>query len=148
MIRTVVRNASRRRVLAAGDVGRIAKAVFESHRIRDAECSVTFVSDGSIRRLNRVYLKRDRPTDVIAFRFGRGGKGSAERRFLGDVVISADRARAYAKRFGAAYRDELALYVVHGILHLLGHDDTGRKKRAEMRAKERSLMGSICARLT
>ncbi len=78
------------------------------------DLSVAVVTDDAIRALNRRFLGRDRPTDVLAFPLD-----EAE----GEVVVSADRAVREAERRGVPPLAELMLYVVHGILHLSGYDD-------------------------
>lgn len=100
--------------------------------------SVCVVDDAQIAKLNRKYLRADRATDVIAFSMdeGEGIKGSDA--VIGDVVISAEQALKQSKRFKISLRDELDLYLVHGILHLVGYDDlkSRDKKKMEKRQKE------------
>jgi probable rRNA maturation factor len=90
-------------------------------------CLVT--RDGELRRLNRQFLGRDFPTDVLSFREpGPGG-------FLGEIAISADRAAEQARVFGHSLADEIRILMLHGLLHLLGMDharDRGRMARAEL----------------
>jgi probable rRNA maturation factor len=87
------------------------------------EVSVLLVGDGAIRRLNRVYLGRDRLTDVLAFPQPKGFPSPGPH-LLGDVVISVDTAARQAKAHGHALNQELALLLIHGLLHLLGYDDS------------------------
>ena len=80
--------------------------------------------DGSSYTINRKFLGRDQVTDVIAFPFG-SHSVCPDDRVIGEIVVSAERARRVAKRTGTPVRSELLLYVVHGMLHLLGmHDHT------------------------
>jgi probable rRNA maturation factor len=84
--------------------------------------------DRQLRRLNRQFLARDYPTDVLSFP---GSDGS-----LGDIAISVDRARRQAAEFGHSLEEELSVLMLHGVLHLLGMDherDRGRMRRAEVR---------------
>lgn len=98
----------------------------------DAEISVTIVDNEEIRRLNREFRDKDAATDVLSFpmlEFDADGNaldadfdfddGSA---VLGDIVISAERAREQAESFGHSFRRELAFLTVHSMLHLLGYD--------------------------
>lgn len=85
----------------------------------DAEVSVTFQDDEAIRTLNRWYLGRDHPTDVLAFALGAGPAGHG---VVGDIYIGVDRARDQARERDIPVRDELLRLVVHGVLHVLGHD--------------------------
>ena len=83
--------------------------------------------DSRIEKLNRRFLGRKGPTDVLAFnmREGKGLKNLGQ--ILGDIVVSLDRARVQANEFGTTLKKELALYVIHGVLHLAGHKDGSRK---------------------
>ena len=87
--------------------------------------AIVVTGDATLRRLNRDFAGVDAPTDVLSFEAGEPGE------YLGDVIISAPRARAQAKRGGHPFIDEMRLLVIHGVLHLLGydHDTPGRKKR-------------------
>jgi probable rRNA maturation factor len=94
---------------------------------------VLVTGDAEIRRINKRHLGHDYATDVISF--GLGEKGTA-----GDLVVSADTARSTAKELGLPYREELARYLVHGTLHLLGYDDvTPAKKKVMFRRQEAHL---------
>lgn len=96
--------------------------------------TIVIAGDATLRRLNRDFLGLDAPTDVLSFanrppRSYRPGRSHTEE-YLGDVIISLMRARAQAKSGGHALLDELRLLVIHGVLHLLGHDhDTPERKR-------------------
>lgn len=110
-----------------------------------SEVSIAVVSDREIRALNRRYLKKDRATDVLAFPQGpREMPGPAGARgLLGDVVISADRAAAQAPRYGQTVEGELNLLVIHGVLHLLGYDDTTRRTAARMDRRQREILALL-----
>jgi probable rRNA maturation factor len=105
-----------------------------------ASLTVVLTSDREIRRLNRRFLGKDRPTDVLAF--------PAEDGFLGDVVVSVNRARAQAQVAGHAVATEVAFLASHGALHLLGHDDRTPRRRAAMLRRQRVLLGEVGVRVT
>lgn len=86
------------------------------------------VDDGTIRELNRQYLGRDRPTDVIAF----PGDGD----LLGEIACSVDTAGRQARARGVSLINELTLLAVHGFLHLVGHDDLSLPKWRKMKTAE------------
>lgn len=97
-----------------------------------ATLDLFFVGNAEIKRLNRRWRGKNRPTDVLSFPL-RGAKawpGAGEE--LGDIVISIPTARADAAKYGRKYRDELTLLLVHGILHLLGFDHLEEKDRKRM----------------
>lgn len=108
----------------------------------DAELSLVLVNDTYIRNLNWKYRRKDSATDVLAFsmRDSRGLSGS----ILGDVVISVETAKREARKRKKDFQEELDLYFVHGILHLLGYDDEKPRARKKMKEKEKELMGRLC----
>jgi probable rRNA maturation factor len=90
--------------------------------------SIAFVTNAAIRRINRRFLGHDYATDVLSFPLGVDP--------WGELVISADYARAEARRRGIPVEEELLRYVVHGILHLLGYDDRDPRARKRMWARQ------------
>ncbi|MBZ5577738.1 MAG: rRNA maturation RNase YbeY [Acidobacteriia bacterium] len=111
-------------------IERFARALeAEVARGRRFDCLVT--TDAELRRLNREYRGKDATTDVLSF-----PAGSILEHFLGDVAVSAARARAQAREFGHTVEQEIQILMLHGVLHLLGMDhetDRGRMARAEKR---------------
>ena len=110
-------------------VARIASRVLRAERVRDADLSITFVSNRAIAALNRRHLGRSGPTDVISFELGGSAPGAP---LVGDVYIAPDVARANARSEGVSVTEELARLVVHGTLHALGysHPEGSREERA------------------
>ena len=95
--------------------------------------AVAIVSDARARRLNRVYRRQDRPTDVLSCPSETPG-------CLGDIVIAAGVARRQARTAGHSIQTELRVLALHGLLHLLGYDhehDDGRMARTEARLRRR-----------
>lgn len=89
------------------------------------DCLIT--GDAELRRLNRDFLSKDYPTDVLSF-------PSADPASLGDLAISLGRARAQAREWGHSLETEVCILMLHGLLHLLGMDhesDSGQMRRAE-----------------
>jgi probable rRNA maturation factor len=106
----------RARGLAATDVRRLVAGVLRAEG-REAELSVSFVGPATMRALNRDHKGKDRPTDVLAFTLPQPGRG-----IVGDIYICPAVAREQAHRLGVSPGRELARLVVHGVLHVLGHD--------------------------
>lgn len=96
-----------------------ARAALRAEGVRDALISVTFMDKRAIARLNREHLAHLGATDVISFGFSRA---TADDPVLGDIYIAPDVAREHARERGIGVREEIARLVVHGILHVLGHD--------------------------
>jgi probable rRNA maturation factor len=122
---------SRRRI--AG----LAHRVLHAEGVRSAELSIAFVTGPAIARLNARHLGRRGLTDVIAFPFARADGSPV----VGDVYIAPAVARANARRNGVPVREELARLVVHGTLHVLGHDHppVGREASPMWRRQEQLL---------
>lgn len=99
------------------------------------------MDDASIRALNRRWLGRDRATDVLSFPMREGRFAESAGALLGDVVISLETALRLARRRRASPSRIVAHLLVHGVLHLLGHEHVGNAgARAAMRAEERRLL--------
>ena len=105
--------------VGAARVAELARGVLAAEKAREAMLSITFVTSAAIARLNREHLDHRGPTDVISFGFSDTGKGGA---VVGDVYICPEVARRNAQEHGVGVREELARLVVHGVLHVLGHD--------------------------
>ena len=105
--------------LARRRVAALAERVLRAEGARHALVSVSFVSTRAIAALNARHLGRRGPTDVIAFGFAPAGRGAP---VVGDIYIAPEVARANARRHGVGVREELARLVVHGTLHVTGHD--------------------------
>jgi probable rRNA maturation factor len=117
----------------------VARAVLEGEGVPDAEISLAFVDNPAIHRLNQRYLGHDEPTDVLSFPLSE----PAARRLAGELVIGAEVALAQAQERGHDVQAELALYVIHGLLHLCGHDDKTAAGAAAMRERERHYLGAL-----
>jgi len=101
--------------------------------------SIVLGDDTMLKELNRRFLKKNRPTDVIAFPLGDGG----EEEVWGEVYVSIERAREQALIYHVSFNEELARLIIHGVLHLLGYDDKDESSKKEMRAKEDYYLGEI-----
>ena len=128
--------------LASARVKRVVTAVLRAEGVRNALVSIAFVSPREIARLNKRHLAHAGPTDVISFGLGAAKKRSTAHPVIGDIYIAPDVARANAMRFGRGVREELARLVIHGTLHVLGHDHpdgTERTASPMWRRQERLL---------
>lgn len=105
----------------------------------DAELSVSLVDDAAIRELNREWRGRDRATDVLSFSLLEGEHDDRRGRLLGDVVISVETAARQARSRHRSLDDTLARLLVHGLLHVVGHDHELPHEARRMAAEERRL---------
>lgn len=112
------------------EIEAVARAVLEREGA-GGEIDVAVVGDEQIRQLNRRHLKRDAVTDVLAFPYRPRRDG-----LRGEVVINADAALREAADREHGPEDEALLYVVHGLLHLLGYDDHDEQEAERMHRRE------------
>ncbi len=100
-------------------LSKIAHRALEVLGLNRAELSIVLVSDAQIRRLNKLYRNKDKPTDVLSFPIG---EKVEDWLILGDIVISVDTAKRQAQELGYSLEEELKRLLVHGLVHLLGYD--------------------------
>lgn len=115
--------------VSAAWVRRVIAGTLKAERSR-ADIQALVTDDRRIRRLNKKFLKHDHATDVISFD-------------TGDIVVSADTARRWAREHGIPYKEELARYLVHGTLHFLGYDDKKKNDHRRMHARQEALLKKI-----
>lgn len=128
----------------------IVRSVLTHEGVDSAEISIALVDDATIHDVNREFLAHDYPTDVISFLLSASGSPEGQDAHVasdevtspveidGDVIISTQTAKRVAGEVGCDAMHELALYLVHGLLHLCGYDDQADEDRQQMRLQERS----------
>ncbi|NAZ23390.1 MAG: rRNA maturation RNase YbeY [Thermocrinis sp.] len=100
-------------------LSKIAHRALEVLGLSKVELSIALVSDVQIKRLNKLYRNKDKPTDVLSFPIG---EKVEDWLILGDIVISVDTAKRQAQELGHSLEEELKRLLVHGLVHLLGYD--------------------------
>jgi probable rRNA maturation factor len=110
----------------------LASRTLRGQGVERASVSIALIDDATIHEVNRRHLGHDWPTDVVTFRLSEPDEPA----LVGELVVSAEMAAATARQAGMDARAELALYVIHGLLHLCGHDDQTPEGAAEMRRLE------------
>ncbi len=133
-VKVAVSNCQHRLKINTTLLVRIAERALEFLHDDRAELGIALVDDEDIAKLNSLYHNTQGPTDILSFDYGEG---------QGELIVSVDHAIAQAGRFRSTPSRELVLYVVHGILHLHGHDDVALRDRRRMRAAERRLMSRL-----
>ena len=104
---------------------------FSNEKKEAAEVSVVLVTDKFLSRLNKEYLTRDTLTDIIAFNLNEPGMP-----IEGELYISIDRVRENAGIFNVPAENELHRVIIHGMLHLMGYDDSTAIQKMKMKARE------------
>ena len=136
---TEVSSTVRRPGITPAKVKQLVEATLRSERVHNALISVAFVGRTAISNMNRRYLRHDGPTDVISFGMGREAPDIPA---VGDIYICPDVARKNAKKNRVPMGEELARLVVHGTLHVAGHDhpaDDSRTQSPMWKRQERIL---------
>ena len=142
--------------LEAGWLAEVARQVLSAESASpDTELSLVITGQERVRQLNRDYLSRDRPTDVLAFSMLAGlpvGSEASAPPFvappdgvvhLGEVIISYPQAVIQAEEHQHPVTKEVALLIVHGILHLLDYDHEKPEEKRRMRAREKEILSTI-----
>lgn len=130
-------------------VERLLQHAADIENIKNAEVSITFVTNEEIHKINREYRDKDAPTDVISFALEELGEGEVEivgddlPRVLGDIIISIDRTKEQAIEYGHSFERELGFLAVHGLLHLLGYDHMTEEDEKEMFSKQDEILTSF-----
>jgi rRNA maturation RNase YbeY len=120
------------------------KRVLEDLGCKDIELSILFTDDGQMAELNRDYLGKTGPTNVLAFPMSSGPPPVVQTRMLGDVIVSVDRAMEESKFLDETFEERLYRLLIHGILHLLDYDHERSEKDAElMEMKEQVLLDLV-----
>lgn len=115
---------------------KIARVVLKELQLpKDSELCISFIDDIKMRELNQAYRQIDRTTDVLSFPQSEGPDDT----LLGDIVISIQTAQRHSKAYGVTFHEELKKLIIHGTLHLLGHDHKKKKETQIMREKEEEL---------
>ncbi len=127
-------------ISSKGNQGRVDPRTIERRAIRileaaerpDAKLSLLLCDDPFIQNLNRDYRGKDAPTDVLSFSMTEGEPAGFDTELLGDVVVSIDTAKRQAEDAKRPLTDEITSLVIHGVLHLLGHDHNTQKAEKRM----------------
>jgi probable rRNA maturation factor len=137
-----------RKAVDRSSVKKIVRQVFKAEGVAHPyEVSIVFTDSEMVQQLNRDYRGVDEPTDVLAFYMLPQGEGNDsfalppdEVTRLGEVIISYPQAIEQAKEQGHSLERELALLIIHGILHLIGYDHEDPEEEDEMRKREKELL--------
>jgi probable rRNA maturation factor len=105
--------------------------------------AVALIDDRAIRKLNKTYRGKDKPTNVLSFPSGETGESKRARRALGDVAIALGTVKREAKAQGKSVEDHVTHLMVHAVLHLLGYDHEADPDAEEMEALERKALAVL-----
>jgi probable rRNA maturation factor len=136
-----IQNRQKRFTVDVGRLRRSLKRLQKELGVEDSEVSLLLVDDAQIREINKNYLHRDRPTNVISFAMTEGAFGDVHPEILGDIILSVETASRDALACDIDFMDEVEFLLIHGLLHLLGynHENVISKEAKQMKKLEREL---------
>jgi probable rRNA maturation factor len=151
MTELIINNRQRLRPLDRKFLKGLAEEIIDELSIAKSELGLHFVSAEEMARIHKQYMNIEGSTDVITFDHGEEGRtpraarssaarSGAPKSIHGEIFISVDDAIAQSREFDTTWQNELARYMVHGILHLLAYDDLDSKSRAKMKREENRLL--------
>jgi len=142
-----IQNRQRTRRVNVPLLRRITRSLLiEELALADAELGINLVGDLEMTRINEDFLEHKGSTDVITFDYAEPGTRNSKRVTLsvhGEIFVCVDEAIRQAKRFKTSWQSEVVRYVVHGVLHLLGHDDKRAAPRMKMKREENRLVNRL-----
>ena len=142
-LRVRINNQNRSKRIKTALLKKCAISILKHFKKRKVLLDITYITDKNIRALNRRYMGKDMTTDVLSFSLC--GKASNKKHgLIGDIYVSSDMAFRNAKRFGAAFEDEIFLYTIHGVLHVLGFGDKTEAEKRKIRRLETIFLKAGC----
>ncbi len=136
----VIANRQRTRAINARQLQAITRGLFEELKIAEGGLGINLVGAREMTRVNETFLQHEGSTDVITFDHADGATRATSPALHGEVFICVDEAILQAQRFRTTWQSEVVRYVVHGVLHLLGHDDHRADRRRKMKREENRLV--------
>lgn len=127
------------------ELERRARQILGALDLEDAELSIALVDDETIKELNTEWRQKPKATDVLSFSLVEGAFSSHRAGMLGDVVISVETASGQARERRRSLDETVSRLLIHGVLHLIGHDHEADDEAKEMLAEERRLWGVVRA---
>ena len=139
-----VSNRQRKVPVDGRQVGRLTRLlVGELLGMSRVHLSICLLDDAGMARLNETYVHHAGPTDVITFDYREAGGAGASDEVCGEICLGVEEAQRQARRYGTSWPAELARYLVHGVLHLLGYDDRQPAARRRMKRQEDRLLRAL-----
>jgi len=150
----VIANRQRARKINARLLKEIAEALLVEFKIEKAELGINLVPAREMTLINGTFLRHEGPTDVITFDYANEGRtgsplpadgahGMTRPTLHGEIFVCVDEAVLQAKKFKTIWQSEIVRYLIHGILHLLGHDDRHAAARRKMKREENRRLAGL-----
>jgi probable rRNA maturation factor len=141
----VIANRQRARKINSRLLKKIAEALLADLKIKEAELGINLVATREMTLINEVFLRHEGSTDVITFDHSNPEARSREQgaRLHGELFICVDEAILQADKFKTKWQAEIVRYIVHGVLHLLGHNDLYAAARRKMKREENRRLAGL-----
>ena len=138
----IIANRQRTKIINTRLLRQIAEDVLAHLKVEKVELGITLVGAKAMARVNWQFLQHVGPTDVITFDHMEKRKAESGKRkeLHGELFVCVDEAVGQAKEFKSSWQSEVVRYVVHGVLHLLGHDDLKPALQRKMKQEENRQM--------
>jgi len=144
----VIANRQRVKKINSRLVKEITAAILAEMKIAHCELEINLLAAREMAALNETFLHHEGSTDVITFDYSEGKKLRRNVGVAGEIFVCVSDAIKQAKEFKTSWQSEVARYIIHGILHLLGHDDLKPQLRRKMKREENLLMHVVCRRFS
>ncbi len=143
-----IANRQRTKKINTRQLKQIVAALLSELNLTEAELGIALVGATEMARVNGQFLQHEGPTDVITFDHSNSECGMRNAELHGELFICVEVALAQAKQFKTSWQSEVVRYVVHGVLHLLGHDDLQAGRRRRMKREENRLVRRLARRFS
>ncbi|MBM3252232.1 MAG: rRNA maturation RNase YbeY [Candidatus Omnitrophica bacterium] len=140
-MKSKISNLQRKTIILKKEIKKKIKKILFLQNKKDANLSIVLTNDQIIKNLNREFLGKNYPTDVLAFNLK--NKNQAQDSIEAEIIISIETAEKNSKIYKTSFKYETLLYLVHGILHLCGYDDRRKNDRERMRKREEYILRKI-----
>jgi probable rRNA maturation factor len=144
----VIANRQRTKQINAQLLKQIVRELFAELKISEAELEINFLGAKEMAKVNRRFLQHEGSTDVITFDHADGAHNVTRPALHGELFVCVDGAISQAKNFQTSFQSEVVRYIVHGVLHLLGHDDLKPDPRCKMKREENRLVRLLAKRFS
>ena len=141
----VIANRQRTKKINTRLLKQVVSGLFAELKIAEAELGINLVGAREMTLVNETFLQHEGSTDVITFDHAESAKRN---QLHGELFVCVDEALLQAKQFGVSWQSEVVRYVVHGVLHLLGHDDLKPDLRRKMKREENRLVRLLAKRFS
>jgi probable rRNA maturation factor len=148
-VSVIISNRQRTKKINLRLLKQIAKALLAELEIENAELGINLVGAKEMTLVNETFLKHSGSTDVITFDYADKTPGKTEGTILsGEIFICAGDAIAQSKQFKTKWQSEIVRYIVHGVLHLMGHDDLKSNTQRKMKREENRLLRALAKKFS